>query len=35
MAEKMYEVGIGVVGCGSVAEIAHFPSIKIFLKQSL
>jgi len=28
MTEKIDKVGIGVVGCGSVAEIAHFPSIK-------
>lgn len=28
MNNKQKLVGIGVIGCGSIAEIAHFPSIK-------
>jgi len=28
MNEKIKKVGVGVIGCGSIAEIAHFPSIK-------
>ena len=28
MGEKINKVGIGIIGCGSVAEIAHFPSIQ-------
>jgi len=28
MGEKINKVGIGIIGCGSIAEIAHFPSIQ-------
>jgi len=29
------KVGIGVIGCGSVAEIAHFPSIRDIAEAEL